>query len=140
MKPTSVISVRGRLHAELMADPSFLYVGRQCFGWPQSKWHNPFYKGMSYSEVRYKFGYDLDSIKEIGYISDGYQSVFCFANWFICNSSLRDFASELKGKILGCWCQDFHPEFLPTQRRNCHAIYLAKFVNGDPNPLRRIVR
>jgi hypothetical protein len=79
-----------------------IYIGRACYGFPQSKWGNPFIIGKdgSRDEVIEKYRkYILERPDLIG--------------------SLKD----LEGKILGCWC---------PKNKKCHGdvlIELSKSVH-----------
>lgn len=102
----TVISVRGRNQAELLADPSFVYVGRACAGWPASIWGNPF------------------KVTDATPVSS---AVDLFAEWLGRNEELLARLPELRGKTLGCWCVNWNGHGEP--RKACHAVVLARMVN-----------
>lgn len=83
-----------------------VYIGRACNmgGWnlPQSKWHNPF------SAKKYGREKCLEMYRE--YITSKIRE----------NPELYDL-SELKGKILGCWCS---PE-------KCHGDILLELIKSS---------
>lgn len=140
MTPTTVISVRGRNRDELLADPSFVYVGRRCAGWPESPWGNPwrpdqFRGGAADCLVHYErtvlaslafFAADDDEKDEAGdhlwVVTNGLGKED-MDRLYIATKRL----SELRGKALGCWCGSWQPgetEIL------CHAVVLAKLANA----------
>lgn len=91
---------------EWLEDPNHIYIGRLCQyvkGTHSSKWRNPF----SVS----KYGRDECLRKYKDYIRS--------------NKELMGSLSELKGKILGCWC---HPE-------KCHGDILIELLNESLNEL-----
>lgn len=96
---TTVITVRSRDRAALLADPSFVYVGRRCAGWLASPWGNPF---------------------------KGPEAVSRFAEWLGRNEKLLSRLPELKGKTLGCWCGTWKPG---EPEIPCHAVVLAKLAD-----------
>lgn len=62
-----------------------IYIGRDCYGFPKSKWHNPFREGRDgdRQEVIRKYEAYLRNQR----------------------ADLIDQLPELRGKILGCWCK-----------------------------------
>jgi hypothetical protein len=115
---TSVISVRGRDRAELLADPNFVYVGRKCRGWIGSAWGNPF-------RVRPKDrNHDRGSVAR-----SAQEAVARYEMWIkrhAESSPDRFNLGSLRGKTLGCWCCDWRPgEPITTP---CHAIILAQLA------------
>ncbi len=118
-KPTIVINVRGRNHAELMADPDFVYVGRavRYTAWTASKWGNPF-PYPTFKDAVDQFRYRLD-LAITGVILD--------STWHA--DRFREMAKslpELRGKTLGCWCGSWEPG---QPEIACHAVILAKIAN-----------
>jgi hypothetical protein len=113
---TTVINVRGKKRAELLADPDFLYVGRAVgrAGWKASKWGNPFTVAA--------FGLDAVSMYEVA-LTQGEDRAW---------QDLRLQLPELKGKTLGCWCCDYDGTGPPE--RPCHAVVLARLADGLDNP------
>ena len=96
---------------EWMKDENHLYVGRrgrvfihkndgtkEIFHYKESKWHNPFKVGQKTGE--YLLSESLKLYEE-----------------HILNSHLKNELHELKGKVLGCFCD---------QRFDCHAKVLVK--------------
>lgn len=114
---TTVISVRGRIPNELRADPNFIYVGRQCAGWPRSIWGNPF-------KVASPVWGDPIRGDEV---SDPQTAVQRFETYLRRNADLMARLSELRGKVLGCWCVNWDGHGEP--KRPCHAVVLARMVN-----------
>jgi hypothetical protein len=60
-----------------------VYIGRACYGWPESKWHNP-----------YRIGHD--GTRE--------QVIKMYRDYVLNSPELVAALPELKDKILGCWC------------------------------------
>lgn len=106
-KPTTVISVRGKTPAELLKDPDFVYVGRQCAGWSRSIWGNP-WKYPRFRDARDRFEFAMLHV-------DG-------EPW----DTLRRRLPELAGKRLGCWCGSWEPG---QPDIGCHAVVLAELAN-----------
>lgn len=138
---TTVISVRGRNRAELLADPSFAYVGRRCAGWAASPFGNPFKPGIDPMEamrildkvLRVSGGscrMEFDGPLKIG------TALECFERYI--NAAINQRATKsradwrrgvllLKGKRLGCWCGDWKPG---EPEIGCHAVILAKLADS----------
>jgi hypothetical protein len=114
---TTVISVRGRNRAELLADPSFVYVGRRCAGWPASIWGNPF-------KVASPVWGDPIRGDEV---SDVQTAVERFEAYLRSNAELMARLPELRGKTLGCWCVNWNGRGEP--KKSCHAVVLARMIN-----------
>jgi hypothetical protein len=128
---TKVINVSDRDREALLADPSFVYVGRRTRnGWPESPWGNPFKLSMFE-------GTDLKPRVE---------AVTCFAHMVIDPQTplgadnlrekrefIRSNLQTLKGKTLGCWCCDLptYPVYGWGDTELCHAVILARLVEGD---------
>ena len=112
MVRTTVISVRGRSHAELMEIEGFVYVGRRCRGWPDSIWGNPWRVG--YRDLTAERAVELFKNYVTGDTPQG--------------RSLRVRLPELRGKTLGCWCCDW-PGF-GEPLRPCHAVVLARLADS----------
>jgi hypothetical protein len=106
MKRTTVISVRGRNHAVLLADPGFVYVGRavRWTQWEASIWGNPFIAGE----------YEGDNAAER------------YRRYVLSRPELMRRLGELRGKTLGCWCGSY-PENLYL---GCHAVVLAELADN----------
>lgn len=131
---TTVISVRGRDRAELLADPNFVYVGRWCAGWQGTIWGNPFKVGMTAAEAMRH----LDSVTANGWLDRDVIAVFdgavldletvleLYQQSVLAAPALRDALSSLKGKSLGCWCGSWKPG---DPEIGCHAVVLAKLVD-----------
>lgn len=81
-------------------EPFDVYVGRG------SKWGNPYShkEGTLAEEV-------VDSRSE---------AVKKYEEYLLSNDELMSSLSELKGKILGCWCKP----------KSCHGDILLKYANG----------
>jgi hypothetical protein len=138
---TTVVSVRGRKPAELLADPAFVYVGRAATraGWKASIWGNPFNRFVlrHFSDTKQQQAVDAAAM---------------FARWLDgelrMHLVLRDNPGlsrmtpagavearlaiirglpELRGKTLGCWCGTWKPGEADI---GCHAVVLAKLANG----------
>jgi hypothetical protein len=133
---TTVTTVRGKIPADLRADPDFVYVGRSCAGWTGSPWGNPFRIGMrplaatnqlidvhhqSPQPIRIAFAGPLDAWKVVE----------CYAAWLQARPALRSRLPALRGKVLGCWCGDWRPE---EPEIPCHAVVLAQLANALLSP------
>lgn len=66
--------------------PHEVYIGRASWGYPKSKWHNPFKEGEDGT---------LDEV------------LAKFEQYLLGNASLMSQLPELRGKDLVCWC---HPK------------------------------
>jgi len=114
MKPTTVISVRGRKRAELEADPDFVYVGRRVrYGdWPDTIWGNPFKPAgktkAALTECFRKFRHALKSSVEPRFVR------------------MRERLHQLRGRKIGCWCGEWKPG---EPEIPCHACVLAVAAN-----------
>ena len=93
----SVINLRKRVNGER---PTYdIYVGRKWMDLPESKWRNPF------SVYIYK------------------SEKVClekFITYFWQHPDLYNNVTELKGKVLACWCDE-----------DCHAKYLCTLANDE---------
>lgn len=115
IKPTTVISVRGRDRLELEADHGFIYVGRSMprQGWRDKGWGNP-YPFRQHRNAAELFARDLaDALEGRG---NPHPKVVAIARRL----------PELCGKTLGCWCGSWEPG---DPDIGCHAVALAKFAN-----------
>ena len=81
-------------------EPFDVYIGRP------SKWGNPF---------SHKDG----TLAEFKVGSRG-EAVDAYAEWIKTQPTLLDSLSELRGKVLGCWCAP----------KRCHGDVLAVMANG----------
>ena len=83
-----------------------VYIGRQCNqgGWnlPNSKWHNPV------------------TIKQYGSAAAVVQK---YREYILCRPQLLAQISELRGKILGCWCKN-------KPNDPCHGDVLVELVEA----------
>jgi hypothetical protein len=75
-----------------------VYVGRNPKGMPTAKWGNPFVVG--------KHGTREECIA-------------LYEGWLLENAELMASLSELRGKVLGCWCTP----------RACHGDVLVRLAN-----------
>jgi len=139
-KPTTVISVRGRNRDELLADPDFVYVGRQVgrgrnYSWPASAWGNPFKVGMTIQAAVGLIDYwgqnhfidrDIICVFDDARL-DAEVAVETYSQFVLACPTLRARLSELHGKTLGCWCGDWRPG---EPEIACHAVVLAKLADG----------
>jgi hypothetical protein len=128
---TTVISVRGKIPAALLADPSFVYVGRQCAGWTRSIWGNPFKATRGDLMFIGRAPRWTEEMKEIAVQQYIVRFRACLETaigepW----ETMRRRLPELKGKTLGCWCGDWRPG---EPEIPCHAVVLAKLADqaGD---------
>lgn len=112
MKPTTVISVRGRNRDELLADPDFVYVGRSVrwTEWTASIWGNPFTAGEY----------------------PGEDAVDRYRRYILASPELMARLGELRGKTLGCWCGDFDGfgDLFGEPGFRCHALVLAELADS----------
>jgi hypothetical protein len=90
---TSVVNVRN--------EECDVYIGRACYGRAESKWHNPYRIGQ-------------DGTRE--------QVIKMYRDYILNSPELVAALSELKDKILGCWCNP-----LP-----CHGDVLVELVKNLP--------
>lgn len=113
---TTVISVRGRKRDELLADPSFVYVGRRCAGWPASIWGNPFRVG--------------DLMPDGAGKMTAAQAIAMYQIHIEAQIIERPHVYSLdaiRGKTLGCWCGSWRPGDHGIQ---CHALILAMLADA----------
>jgi hypothetical protein len=135
MSTTRVISVRGKGRATLLADPSFVYVGRACRGWPASIWQNRLKVGATHWEA-FRFAHDLKlksrppPYEWAREPTDAEQVVECYAKWLTFQKDLMGRLHELRGKTLGCWCVDWDGTGEPE--KPCHAVILARLAEAAP--------
>jgi hypothetical protein len=149
---TSVINVRGRDRAGLLADPGFVYVGRRARGgWPDSPWGNPFRLSMwtigdGARQVLGETGQRISAtIAHLALVTstddadpgrDFWPDVGAppIGELLAYRDFVRSNIGALAGKTLGCWCCD-----VPDGRRSrgpdrlCHAVTLARLADGDPD-------
>lgn len=127
---TTVITVRGQDRATLIADPSFVYVGRRCAGWKQSMWGNPFKPGDDSMKAFRLVTSHATSRFEMPYSGDGTLTAVDCVRWY--EALIRSCAAmqthlpSIRGKRLGCWCGRWSPG---EQDLLCHAVVLAKLTN-----------
>jgi hypothetical protein len=115
--PTTVICVRGRDRKALLADSGFCYVGRQCAGWPNSHFGNP-----------YKVVGHITRPLDTPYLcSTAEEAVAKYAAWIARKTILIERLTGLRGRRLGCWCGDWRPG---EPEIPCHAVILAKLADG----------
>lgn len=96
------------------------YIGRACFrgGWElsQSKWHNPF---------------TLNSEKKNG-LNDEQALLSVCAKYYqhVKSSTLKDQLEELRGQVLGCWCDlDYKRPLLDrVNNPRCHGEVLLRLL------------
>lgn len=144
---TTVINVRGRDRAALLADPNFVYVGRGCSGFPASPWGNPFKVGMDPFEAMRILDreFEIAESRMIRIHFDGKltagKAVECFGHWAMTRfrqrsikhrDRWRDELHKLRGKSLGCWCLDWDGDGKPPMR--CHAVMLATMADSATAP------
>ena len=86
-------------------EPYDVYIGRP------SKWGNP-YSHKDGTLAEFKVGSRKEAISK-------------YEEYLLQNDDLMNSLSELKGKILGCWCK-------PPR---CHGDILAKYANDNENKL-----
>lgn len=95
---TLVINVRDGLAVErARLSGLFVYIGRKCYGYPASKWANPFKLAPKAS--------DLERRRCLDY----------YLRHLNNRPDLMAAIPELRGKVLGCWCAP----------RLCHGHTLA---------------
>lgn len=96
--------VKKKLVVHCKKEPFDVYIGRG------SKWGNPF-SHLTYGQAEVK----VDTREE---------AIECYANWIQFRPDLiADAKVELKGKVLGCWCDPL----------DCHGSILVKIANEEPN-------
>jgi hypothetical protein len=136
--PTTVINV-SRLtreqRAARVADPNFVYVGRQFAGWPGSIWGNPFKAGMDpFAAMRImdRLVQTGNARKDAVLVIDGPFTVMDAVAWYReyvqTDRRLWEKVGELRGKTLGCWCCDWRGVGEPA--RPCHAVELARIADS----------
>ena len=90
-----------------------VYIGRGCYGYKTSKWYNPFNINSRSSRA--------DVIKR-------------YEDYIRKKPELMNALSELRGKILGCWCKP----------KDCHGDILVKLLkeldDEPPRPLDSVPR
>jgi len=136
---TTVISVRGRKLADLLADPGFVYVGRRCAGWPASIWGNPFKPGdFARDSIRRAckslpggWGrlWGLEPTRTV--TMDRLEVEDCVAlyrEYVQLHPGLAAALATLRGKALGCWCCDWDGTGEPS--KPCHAVVLARLADA----------
>ena len=125
---TTVVSVRGKKPADLLADENFIYVGRAVprAGWKASEWGNPVKPGMTWEAAMRAVGSPGDAPPPYETLG-GAAAVRIFTTWLMTQERLLDRLHELKGKTLGCWCCDWPGEGEPD--KPCHAVVLARMAD-----------
>lgn len=84
-------------------DPFDVYIGRP------GPWGNP-------------FSHNPKSIAEIK-VETREEAIIKFESWLLSQPELvKKVKSELKGKVLGCWCRPWHA---------CHGDVLARIANEE---------
>jgi hypothetical protein len=78
-----------------------VYIGRACYGFPGSKWGNPF---------RLPKGYDVTA--------DPDRILARYEEYVRSRADLMAALPELRGKVLGCWCAP----------RPCHGDVLLRLA------------
>jgi hypothetical protein len=127
MKPkTRVITVRGKDRAALLADPSFVYVGRSCAGWRGSLFGNPFRLRRWADPWR-----AVEAYEEMARLmlnrpvpppgTAAPREVLAYARAVAWQAEVP----RLRGKTLGCWCGDWTWGEPPIP---CHAVVLARLA------------
>ena len=129
---TTVISVRGRNRRDLEADPSFVYVGRRCRGWPGSIWGNPFGRVMPRAKTDFQAALFSGWLREQGLAmailaTAPKSSGITEASASEARRLILERLPELRGKTLGCWCGDWRPG---EPEIPCHAVVLANLANA----------
>jgi hypothetical protein len=135
---TTVISVRGKKPAELLADPDFCYVGRAMprQGWKGSIWGNPFKPGMDPIQALQVFeSIDWEDFRQSSaLVVDGIFSVADAVEWYEqyvkARRSLWERLPDLRSRVLGCWCCDWDGTGEPS--KPCHAVVLARLADAQP--------
>jgi Domain of unknown function (DUF4326) len=117
--PTTVIDLRGRDRAGVLADPAFVYVGRAVprRGWKASPWGNPFPEGRA--------------VVVEGVLHPAADAAACvarYAAWMARHPERMARIPELRGRVLGCWCCDWDGAGDPI--RPCHAVWLARAADA----------
>jgi Domain of unknown function (DUF4326) len=133
VRPTTVVSVRGKRPTDFAADPDFVYVGRAMprQGWKGSIWGNPFRPGVSDEDAikvfeaipRDDLTHRLERLIES--FDPDWDAVEWFKAYVRSRESLRALLPELRGKTLGCWCGSWNPG---EPEIGCHACRLAMMV------------
>lgn len=137
MKPTTVISVRGKDRLALLADPDFVYVGRAMprEGWKGSIWGNPFKvidgRAAKNTSTQTRPGFWCHSSRDaverfhvhLGVAMTTEPTPANLLNRFVV---MAQALSSLKGKTLGCWCGCWEPG---QPEIGCHAVVLAKLAD-----------
>jgi hypothetical protein len=72
-------------------DPFDIYIGRACYGFPASKWANPF------------------RIKDTNDIAERFRIILEYKQYIRSKPELWNSLPELEGKVLGCWCRPKSP-------------------------------
>ena len=110
---TTVICLRGRDRATLLADPDFVYVAWavHIHGWAGSLW------GLAMAGADAAGRAEAARRFEREIAGDSARARF-----------LRSRLGELRGKVLGCWCCDWDGHGAPA--RPCHAVILARMADG----------
>lgn len=104
--------VRIRRHNDQVVQWCDLYIGRACYrgGWalPQSKWHNPF------------------TVSKEGSIETACAKYYDY----IKQSPILNDLEELRGKVLGCWCEIDYNRPLEERLNNpqCHGEVLMRLL------------
>jgi hypothetical protein len=130
MNATTVVNVRGKVPADLLADPDFVYVGRPVYrgrhNWHGSPWGNPFRVGMGRPAAVRLLGRDLDCYPRAESL-DRYLCFKFYRAWLHERSDLAGRLPGLRGKRLGCWCGDWCPG---DPLIYCHAVILAGLADA----------
>lgn len=136
---TSVVKVTKANREALLADPSFVWVGRASgrLGMKKSPWGNPFKEGMdpflamgilhALQALRVKRGkvIEFDGPLTVA------KAVECYEDWILvgilAGAPFEPELYELSGKRLGCACGDWQPG---EPEIACHAVVLAKLADA----------
>jgi hypothetical protein len=118
---TTVIDLHGRDKKSLLADPAFVYVGREARGgWKRSLWHNPF------RLPKVEKGRTL-IVRSPGILTPA-DAVAAYAELVRREGREEAIRRELRGKVLGCWCGNWRPG---EPEVACHAVVLAKIADAE---------
>jgi hypothetical protein len=147
MNRTTVINVRGRDRAALLADPDFVYVGRAASraGWHHSPFGNPFGGAAVRPEDAVKeYASRIEAAISATELGQREEPAFReIARWHRGEHAfwvaIVEALPSLRGKRLGCWCCDWDGTGEPP--KPCHAVVLAKLADAlgpqSPGPAPR---
>jgi len=125
VKPTTVVSVRGKPPADILA-AGVIYVGRPHYNrnvmqrrggliFPGHALANPFKLPRRPTPA--------------AQLAAARRCVRLYAEWLLSDPGRVEAARRLRGCVLGCWCGEWTAA-APDDRVACHAVSIARLAEG----------